>query len=197
MRALALALLALIAITPADAAEAPLAPAPVLAEDGFYHPDWFLMSFLDLAEDSRDAAKQGKRVAIMVEQRGCAACKRVHEVNLRHPRIVDQLRRSFEIIQIDLYGSREITDFDGTVFSEKDYAKKLGVRSTPTLLFLKAPDEAPKGGLDGIAWSVTGYLEPDPFAAAFRFVASGATKGQARPDFLAWLKNPANRDPLP
>ncbi|TAN58257.1 MAG: thioredoxin, partial [Magnetospirillum sp.] len=96
-RSLALALLLLGAALPVRADESSLHPAPVLAEDGFYHPDWFLMSFLDLGEDVRDAAKQGKRVAIMVEQRGCAACKRVHEVNLRHPRIVEQLRRSFEI----------------------------------------------------------------------------------------------------
>ncbi|OAN50707.1 thioredoxin family protein [Magnetospirillum moscoviense] len=186
--------LALLAAWPAAAAE-PALPPPVLAEDGFYHPDWFLVSFMDLKEDAEQAAKAGKRLAMVVEQRGCGACKRVHEVNLRDPRVTTYLKAHYQLLQIDLYGSREITDIDGQVLSEKDYAKKLGVRATPTILFF---DEIPKGGgPQALAWKQVGYLAPEPFVNAFAFVRTKGYAGQKEPDFLAWMKGPAEKVKLP
>lgn len=172
-----------------------LLPAPALAEDGFYHPEWFLIGFMDLKEDMADARKHDKQLVMVVEQRGCGACKQVHEVNLRDPRVVDFLKDRFAIIQIDLYGSREITDFDGQVLSEKDYARKLGVRATPTLLFYK--DQPKGGGSDGIAWKAVGYLEPEPFVNAFAYVNQRGFAAQKEPDFLAWMSGPANKIKLP
>lgn len=175
--------LVLLAASPLSAAE-PSLPAPVMADDGFYHPTWFLNSFLDLPDDIRDAHAAGRQVVLVVEQRGCGACKRVHEVNLRIPQVVDYIRPRFSVIQLDLYGSREITDVDGEKLSEKDYARKLGVRATPTLLFLK--DSPTAGGPDAVAWKVTGYLEPEPFVNAFAFAHQRSFKGA---DFIAWMKS--------
>lgn len=174
---------------PAPAAE--LLPAPHLADDGFYHPDWFLVGFMDLKEDQAEARKQGKQLVMVVEQRGCGACKKVHEVNLRDPRVADFIKNRFDVIQIDLYGSREITDFDGQVMAEKDYARKLGVRATPTVLFYK--DEPKGGGADGVAWKAVGYLEPEPFVNAFAYANQRGFATQKEPDFLAWMRGPANK----
>lgn len=174
---------------------ADLLPAPILADDGFYHPDWFLVGFMDLKEDLAEAHKAGKQLAMVIEQRGCGACKMVHEVNLRDPRVRDYVKDRFHVIQVDLYGSREITDFDGQVLAEKDYARKLGVRATPTVLFYK--DDAKGGGSDGLAWKAVGYLAPEPFVNAFAYVHRRAFAGQKSPDFLAWLKGPAEKITLP
>jgi thioredoxin-related protein len=206
MRAIAAACLSLIlamplpleaaeALQPAPVLAAPVLAAPVLAEDGFYHPDWFLVSFLDLKEDAAEARKAGKGLAMIVEQRGCGACKKVHEVNLRDPRVAGYLRQNFQIAQIDLYGSREITDVDGQVLSEKDYARKLGVRATPTILFFQADPKG--GGAEALAWKSVGYLEPEPFVNAFAFVRQQGYAGQKEPDFLAWMKGPAEKVRLP
>lgn len=177
----------LLAGATADAIE-PSLPAPVMAEDGFYHPDWFANTFLDLREDVREAAKGGKQVVVVIEQRGCGACKRVHEVNLRVPEVVDYIKARFEVIQLDLYGSREITDFDGEKLSEKEYARKLGVRATPTFAVLK---DAALGGTDAVAWRYSGYLEPEPFINAFAYAHEKTwEKG---PDFVAWMKGPAEK----
>ncbi|HSV29454.1 MAG TPA: thioredoxin, partial [Candidatus Omnitrophota bacterium] len=97
----------------------------------------------------------------------------------------------FEIIQLDLYGSREITDFDGEKLSEKDYARKLGVRATPTMLFFKDPAEATKGGGEAVAWKVAGYLETEPFVNAFAY-ANQRTFAKG-PDFIAWMKGPGEK----
>lgn len=178
---------------PAGAVE--LLPAPVMADDGFYHPDWFLIGFMDLKEDLAEARKAGKQLVMVVEQRGCGACKQVHEINLRDPRIRDFVKDRFAIIQIDLYGSREVTDFDGQVLAEKDFARKLGVRATPTMLFFK--DEPKAGGPDGVAWKATGYLEPEPFVNAFAYAHQRGFATQKAPDFLAWMTGPAEKIRLP
>ena len=44
--------------------------APKLADDGMYHFDWYLESFLDIAEDIETARANGKRLAIVWGQRG-------------------------------------------------------------------------------------------------------------------------------
>ena len=48
-------------------------------------------------------------------------------------------------LQLDLWGSREVTDFDGTKMSEKALAERWGVIFTPTIVFYK--DDLT--GLDG------------------------------------------------
>ena len=195
MKAAALSVATLLSLAPCAIAAEPSLPAPVMAEDGFYHPDWFLIGFMDLKEDAEEARKAGKRLVMVVEQRGCGACKRVHEVNLRIPAVVDYLKAHYALIQVDLYGSREITDFDGQVLSEKDYAKKMGVRATPTILFY---DETPKaGGNAALAWKSVGYLDPEPFVNAFAFVKDKGYAGQKEPDFLAWMAGPAQKVRLP
>lgn len=49
----------------------------------------------------------------------------------------DYVRENFRIVQIDLWGSREATDFDGKVMSEKKLAERWGVLFTPTVVFFK------------------------------------------------------------
>ena len=59
--------------------------------------------------------------------------------------INDYVRENFRIIQLDLWGSREVTDFDGTRLTEKALAERWGVIFTPTIVFFK--DDL--SGLDG------------------------------------------------
>ena len=59
--------------------------------------------------------------------------------------INDYVRQNFRIVQLDMFGSREVTDFDGTKLSEKALAERWGVIFTPTIVFYK--DDL--AGLDG------------------------------------------------
>ena len=85
----------------------------VLGDDGMYHQTWFLNSFLDLSDDLTEAAGEGKRLAIMWEQKGCPYCKETHLVNLARPEINKFVRENFAVLQLNIWGSREVTDFDG------------------------------------------------------------------------------------
>jgi thioredoxin-related protein len=144
---LGLTLLVLAAGTVAHATDAGSLPPPVgpteprvaatLADDGLYHQPWFQFSFLDLRDDFRDARAAGKRFAVLFEQRGCPYCTRMHTEVLSQKYINDYVRENFTIVQLNLWGAREVTDFDGTVLSERALAERWGVIFTPTIVFFK------------------------------------------------------------
>jgi thioredoxin-related protein len=110
---------------------------PVKEEDGLYHQSWFVLSFLNLKDDFNEAKAHGKRFAVIFEQRGCPYCLRMHTEVLAQRYINDYVRQNFDIVQLNLWGAREVTDFDGTVMSERDLAERWGIIFTPTVVFLK------------------------------------------------------------
>ncbi len=110
---------------------------PIKGEDGIYHQAWFVRSFLNLKEDFAEAKAAGKRLAVIFEQRGCGYCVKMHKDVLSRKYINDYVRQNFHIIQLDLWGGRQVTDFDGKQLSEKKLAERWRVMFTPTIIFLK------------------------------------------------------------
>jgi thioredoxin-related protein len=147
--------------------------AAVMTDDGFYTEPWFLESFLELPDELAAAAKNNKRLAIMWELRGCPYCKETHLVNFAKPEIADYIKARFEILQLNILGSREVTDFDGEKLSEKKFAQKYGVRGVPVFQFFpdSAADLAQKPPREREVARGQGYIDPQPFLAMFRFVA--------------------------
>lgn len=162
---------------------------PILTDDGLYKQPWFVESFLDLAEDLESARKQGKRFAIVWELRGCPYCKETHLVNFAQPRISDYVKTNFEVLQLNIIGSRKVTDFDGEELSEKNLALKYGVRFTPTFQFFPETVE----GLKALTPAkrevarLPGYLRPDDFLALFRYVREKGYEGKSFRDYLRAL----------
>lgn len=106
-----------------------------LGEDGLYAFDWYLESFLDLADDLGAATRDGKRFAILWGLRNCPACRRMHEVYMADPAIETYIRDHFAILHLNILGSREVTDFDGTRLTEKRLAARYGIIGTPAVQF--------------------------------------------------------------
>ena len=176
-----LALLPLLATAPR--AQQAGACRATLGDDGLWHQDWFLESFLVLREDLEEAMAEGKSFAIIWELAGCPYCKETHLVNFARPEICDYVRENFVVVQLDFVGSRTVTDFDGEELSEKAMRAKYAVRFTPTIQFF--PDSleeidrrlAQRGGRAGRHLEVAriqGYMEPEPFLAMFRYVREKA-----------------------
>ncbi|HSR81933.1 MAG TPA: thioredoxin family protein, partial [Hyphomicrobiaceae bacterium] len=111
--------------------------APLQTDDGLYRQSWFQLSFLDLREDFADAKAAGKRLAVLFEQRGCVYCASLHNEVLAARYINDYVRENFAVVQLDLWGARAVTDFDGTVLTERALAERWGVIFTPTIAFMK------------------------------------------------------------
>jgi len=165
------------------------AAEPMLTDDGLYKQPWFLESFLDLADDLEGAHKEGKRFVIMWELKGCPYCKETHFVNFAQSRISDYVKANFEVLQLNIIGSRKVTDFDGTALSEKELAAKYGVRFTPTFQFF-AERAGPMKTLAPAKREVArapGYLRPDDFLAIFRYVREKAYESKSFRDFVKSL----------
>ena len=156
----------------------------VLTEDGLYRQPWFLESFLELPDDLAGAANNGKRFAVMWELRGCPYCRETHLVNFARPDIAGYIQANFDILQLNIIGSRKITDFDGQEMSEKEMAAKYGVRFTPTFQFFGegALKDLPPAKRE-VSRSA-GYMLPDDFLAMFRYVREKAYEGKSFRDYL-------------
>jgi len=183
------------------ASEAPLAPGMV--HPGYEEqPAWFKNSFLDLREDVAEAAKHDKRVLLYFYQDGCPYCKKLLQDNLGQRPIADKTRKYFDVIAINMWGDREVTDMGGAATTEKDFAKQMRVMFTPTLIAL---DE--KGAQ---ALRINGYYAPHQFGAAldyaglkkerelpfkdyFSQVAPAAAQGKLHAD-ARYLKPPYHLD---
>lgn len=148
---------------------------------------WFLQSFLDLGEDLATAAAAGKRLVLLIEQRGCPFCKQLHEVNFADPEIVSFVRERFEVVQLDLHGARPVTDLDGSVLEERAFARRAAGTMTPTALFLpRTPAEAAgRPAAEAAVARMPGYLPPRPFLALFRWVAEEGYRRESLAEFLA------------
>ena len=107
-------------------------------------------------------------------------------VNFAKPEIENYIKERFEILQLNIVGSREVTDFDSEKLSEKRIAEKYGVRFTPTFQFFRerVADLAGMKPRDREVTRAQGYLEPRHFLAMFRFVAERAYENGTLRDFL-------------
>ncbi|WP_415404402.1 SoxW family protein [Tateyamaria sp. SN3-11] len=112
----------------------PLAAAE-LGDDGLHKAPWMRDTFKDLTEDLGEANAEGKRLMIMVEQRGCIYCKKMHEEVLVIPEIAQFIEDNFFVVQINMFGDVEVTDFDGTALPEKEMVKRWGALFTPSIYF--------------------------------------------------------------
>ena len=167
---------------------------PKMGDDGLHKQDWFVESFLDLAEDLAEARAAKKRFAILWEQRGCPYCHDLHTINLRDRAAVAYIRERFAVLQLNLWGDRMTTDFDGEALREKDLARKHRVNFTPTLQFFPETVDEMKGkkGVDAEVARMPGYFRMLHFISMFEYVWDKRYTSQ---DFQRYIveKSAANR----
>ncbi len=153
---------------------------PAVSDDGLYTQPWFMQTFLEMRDDLAEAAGQGKRFAVLWEQKGCPYCREMHRVNFARPEINAYVRERFGIVQLNMWGSREVTDFDGNAMEERELARRWRVTFTPTIQFFP-PSLADAGGKTGAAIEVArmpGYFKPFHFVSMFEFVYENAYADQ-------------------
>ncbi len=158
----------------------------IQGDDGLYREPWFLESFLDLSDDLKAAREHGKRLAVLWELKGCPFCKQIHLVNFADPVTSAYIRERFEILQLNFIGAREVTDFDGQILSEKGFAEKYGIRSTPSIQFFPTEDSglAGKPPQQREVLRLRGYVAPEAFRRTFTFVAERAYERTNLQDYL-------------
>ena len=117
--------------------------AATIGDDGLHKEPWLRETFKDLREDLAEANSEGKRLMILIEQRGCIYCKKMHEEVFSDPEIAQDITDNYFVIQINMFGDVSVTDFDGTELPEKEMVNRWGAMFTPTMIFL--PEEVAEG----------------------------------------------------
>lgn len=146
-----------------------LALLPARAAEGW--EAFFELSFGDLRAEAAEARKAGKQaLVLMYHFDDCPYCTRMKREVLSRKDVQERFRRDFRAIAVDTRGSQEITGFDGRGLPERDFAKAIGVRATPSFQFY-SPDGA-------LLHTQHGALtDPADFILLGDYVASGAYRG--------------------
>ena len=118
------------------------AAAQEIGDDGLHKQPWMRTTFKDLQEDLEEANAEDKRLVLFFEQRGCIYCTQMHEEVFSDPEISDYIAENYFVVQLNLHGDTEVTDFDGEALSEKAMARKWRILFTPTIMFM--PEEVPE-----------------------------------------------------
>ncbi len=165
--------------TAAPAAEttSPTSPGKLIGVRAFNHPDWFKQSFLDIEEDIQETAQAGKQLILFFEMNGCPYCARLLEENFAQEPTQSFIREHFEVIALNIQGDREVTVDTDQTLPEKEFAQRIGVRYTPTLLFLNQEGEE--------VARIDGYRNPADFKLILDYVASRAYEHQSMAEFIA------------
>jgi len=141
------------------------------------YPAWFKASFLDFEEDIAAAAAAGRRYLLFVHQAGCPYCNRMVEVNLAQKDIEETMRKHLDVVELNMWGDREVVTVDGQSFTEKNFARALNVQFTPTLIFF---DEQGK-----VALRLNGYIPPAEFRVALDYVTQHKEMELSYRDYVA------------
>jgi len=140
--------------------------------NGLHLEPWLYESSLDMRKDLQAAALAGKDMIVLVEQRGCHYCQAMHEVNFQNEQIVKTITENYLVVQLDLRGSRVVTDFDGRELTEQDLLRKWRASGTPTTIVLSAANPLPISLAQTEAFRLPGYLQPFQHHATLDFFAS-------------------------
>ncbi|WP_419765099.1 MAG: thioredoxin family protein [Arcobacter sp.] len=149
-------------------------------------PEWFLSSFLDFSEDIDSLTSQNKRLMLFVQQDSCPYCHAFVTKNLRHTQTKEKLQKHFGVVDINMFGDREILDTDGEETTEKVFAKKHNIQFTPTIIFF---DENKKQIL-----RLNGYVDIPQFNLALDYIKDKNETSLSYQEYI--LKNKKQKSAL-
>lgn len=130
--------------------------AAEIGDDGLHKAPWMRDTFKDLGEDLEEATAEGKRLMVLIEQRGCIYCKKMHEEVFVVPEINQYIEDNYFVVQINMFGDVEVTDFDGTTLPEKDMVKRWGALFTPSIYFFPEEVDASQSAVQAAVANMPG-----------------------------------------
>lgn len=145
-------------------------------------PEWFKESFMDMGEDVEEAKEDDKHVMLFMSLKFCPYCTKMLKDNFvegaKHQPYIEQ---NFDVIAIDVKGSKEIAINEDQSMTEADYARHLKVQYTPTILFLNQENE--------IVVRVNGYRSSQNFKYILDYVKNKEYKNMTLTQYVEKVKN--------
>ncbi|MBI2311808.1 MAG: thioredoxin fold domain-containing protein [Betaproteobacteria bacterium] len=145
---------------------------------GVLHDEpFFVKPPFDLRRSGKSA---GRLLAVVFEQKDCAACDELHKDGFRN-RDVAALVRKFDVARLALFGNAKVVTPQGKTLTEEEWGRGLNVGYTPSIVFFDAKGKE--------VHRIEAYLKPFHLASSFDYVASGAYLTQ--PSFQRFLQTRA------
>ncbi|MEE9492514.1 MAG: thioredoxin fold domain-containing protein [Gammaproteobacteria bacterium] len=155
----------------------PLIFSDEMLEDELIYPDWFKDHFGHLGDALNEARKAGKQgIIVYYGQKRCAYCRQFLLLDLGQPDIEKYIRDNFDVFPVDIWGIEDITDTDGTVYSERELAEHYKTTFTPSLVFYDLNGKT--------IFGLRGFYPPYKFKAALEYIVEGFYKKEKFRDYL-------------
>ena len=149
------------------------------ASGKLHEQPFFMRAPYDLDRSRRTSVKP---LAVVFDQRHCAACDEMHAHGFTNP-AMRALIAKFDVARLELFGEQPVVTPAGKRSSEAEWAQELKVAYTPTVVFFDTRGKE--------VFRVEAYLRPFHFASSFDYVASGAYRTQ--PSFQRFLQARAEK----
>lgn len=157
--------------------------AAELGDDGLHKTDWMRDTFKDLTEDLAEAHDEGKRLMVIFEQRGCIYCTKMHKEVFSDPTIADYIEEHYFVIQLNLHGSNEVTDFDGDALEEREMARKWNIMFTPTMMFMPTEVDKAQSAVENAVAMVPGAFGKGTVLDMLTWIVEERYKTEDEEDF--------------
>ncbi len=145
-------------------------------------PEWFKESFMDMSEDVEEAKEENKHVMLFMTLKFCPYCTKMLKNNFEEgAKLQPYIQKNFDVVGIDIKGSKEIAVNDDLTLSEKEYAKHLNVQYTPTLIFLNESNE--------VVVRINGYRSSENFKYILDFVKNKEYINMELTEYIEKVKN--------
>ncbi len=147
-------------------------------EEVLVYPDWFKFSLGELNDDLAEAKKAGKKgIITYFGQKRCAYCEQFFKTSLADTDIKNYLQKHYDLIAFNIWGIDDITDTDGTTYTERELSIHYKTNFTPSLVFYN--DEGTP------VFRLRGFYPPYKFRAALQYVAEEFYKEETFSDYFA------------
>ena len=126
--------------------------------------------------------KGGKPLAVLFEQKDCAACDELHRTGFRDKQ-VSALVGKLDVARLELFGKAPLVTPSGKRSTEAEWARDLNVSYTPSIVFFDAQGKE--------VFRIEAYVRAFHLASGFDYVVSGAYRKE--PSFQRYIQARAGK----
>jgi thioredoxin-related protein len=134
-----------------------------------------------MAEDTEEAAEENRHVMLFLDLDGCPYCTRMlKESFINDGPTKSYIQNNFDVININVKGSREIAWSEDETYTEKELAQKLNVPYSPTVIILDSEQN--------IVVRLNGYRNPAKFKQILEYAHNKHYNNMKLTEYLEKVK---------
>ncbi|WP_138431478.1 thioredoxin family protein [Fodinibius saliphilus] len=121
------------------------------------------LEWVSLGEAQEKAAQTGKKVFVFAEAEWCGYCKKMKKKVFPEPAVEETMKKYFHSVKVDIE-SKEKIKFDGEMVSQRNFARRFRIQSTPTMIFIDSDGK--------ILGTQPGYMRAEIFDSLLSYIGA-------------------------